>query len=907
MKKIITLILSLTIAATIFGGIFPVEARVLSDTYADQAALLKTIGLLDSVSESEAQQTLVTRGEFAQYMENILHMDEATEQNVRYFTDVPMDHWAVSAINRLTEMGVISVGTDQKFRPGDKITENEATKMVLTVAGYGEYSQVRGGYPAGYFQTAKELKLSVSGSEEPLTLARAAQLLYEILQVPVYMGTKYSDDHVIEYGSADETLLSLYYDMYAMEGIVTYADGIDLDGKGVEEKNIIRVGGVSYKTELHLMQEVGRFSSFICRESEGDMDEIVLLNTEKKRDKMVEFYSEDFVEYRSGENTVVYYGANEKELRAKLAKNVVVVKNGKLMDENTAEAFEINKGQIRLTDINQDGAFDYVVIFAYENYIADTFDEFSSVLYDVLDSSKSISINPAVDSRKIRIQDTAGREMSFSDIPVGSVLSVCESEDFVLATVSVNQITGTIFQIAEGEESIPKLLIGKNKSDTQWYQMDRDYYQAEYGDAVSLSIGISGTYYLDFRGKIAMIESASANEWQYAYLVAHAFDTLFTPELKLKLFLQTGEMKVCKVSDKVKVDGNTVKGGDAALYAISKERYGKVLAKNEDPTNGQLLRIKFNSNGIITDIDTEYTAPSAEGAQSLKRTANVQTLYYRYHAGSFNGQFVRNSQTVYFGVPTHENLKTANDKEFRILPSGWFGDKNYTVEGFKLDQRDGYESAIVCYGISTDTIEEGYYLVEYASDAVNAEGNRVKMLHVWSCNGIESDLRAAEEFDFSITEEKDGVVNVYTADEGDIIRIGRDVSGDINSIEMIYDYSRRNDSDYSITWNAHVSNNYYREKGNLMHGYIKSFRDGVLRVSWNKPTREEYENNPQKADYVAPKQNGAVLIFDPARSNNKIYFGSNADLISADKLGEEAEPYFLYMTVGIFRGAILYR
>ena len=392
MKRLITLALAFAVTVTGISALLPVEARSLSGAYADQAALLAEIGLMDTVSESEAAQMAVTRGEFAQYLGSILQIEEVGVTDTRYFVDVPLDHWAVSAINRLTEMGVISIGADRKFRPGDKITENEALKMALSAAGYGEYAQVKGGYPAGFYQTAKELNMPVSGSDEPLMLSAAVELLYEILQVPVYIGQSYTGD-VVGYGPSKETLLSLYYDMYAAEGVVTYAGGIALDGGSVEEENIIRVDGTrEYRTELNLLNDAGRYISFVCKDSKSGLDEIVLVNTEKNQDKMIEFYKEDLIEYRSADNTLVYYSDAEREVQARLAKNAVVVKNGKLMDENTAGAFEFNKGSIRLINVDTDGSYDYVIIYAYENYVIESVDAASEVLYDALDPARKISM-----------------------------------------------------------------------------------------------------------------------------------------------------------------------------------------------------------------------------------------------------------------------------------------------------------------------------------------------------------------------------------------------------------------------------------------------------------------------------------------------------------------------------------
>ncbi|MFZ5824898.1 MAG: S-layer homology domain-containing protein [Bacillota bacterium] len=48
------------------------------------------------------------------------------------FTDLPQDHWAYSAVEKLLKAGVVSPAPDGKFRPEDPITRAEVFKMVLT-------------------------------------------------------------------------------------------------------------------------------------------------------------------------------------------------------------------------------------------------------------------------------------------------------------------------------------------------------------------------------------------------------------------------------------------------------------------------------------------------------------------------------------------------------------------------------------------------------------------------------------------------------------------------------------------------------------------------------------------------------------------------------------------------------
>ena len=102
----------------------------------------------------------ITRAEFAAVLcramgcENETENDDLKQKN--YFPDVPAEHWASGYINFAYESGAINGFTDGKFYPEEKVTNEQAVKMLIGAWGYGDEAEKSGGYPDGYLKIAKE-------------------------------------------------------------------------------------------------------------------------------------------------------------------------------------------------------------------------------------------------------------------------------------------------------------------------------------------------------------------------------------------------------------------------------------------------------------------------------------------------------------------------------------------------------------------------------------------------------------------------------------------------------------------------------------------------------------------------------------------------------------------------------
>ena len=911
-KRILSLFVMLSILSSVF--VMPQAKNTFSNEYVSEAAgLLLKLGIIFEIPDSEKGAKELTRAEFIIYAAKAIGIEENTDVKDRYFTDVPMDHWSAGYINSMVEMNIISMPQDKLFRPNDKITQNEALKILLCMCGYGDYAVVLGGYPNGFTEVASKLEFTLLGSNKALTLNEAIVMIYDALCVPMF--DKSAGANGVIYKESDDTLLSRYFDVYMAEGLVTQSTGIALYGDTVTGKNsaetarIVKIADEEYVSDISFYDYLGRNTFiFYKQESELDTPEIIYRAPYKKSDEVKEINAEDLEGYENG--ILSYYGKNSRIEKEEISQKAVIIKNGQFANSNNNEAFDIKKGSIRLIDTEDDGKFDFVMISEYSNIVVSIVDKTNYIVYDDVIPSRTVNLDE--NKKTVFIESATGEKRSFSDITAGQVLTVYSSDEYTRVIINSGGISAHVYAVKQDDEGY-FIELGKSESDRKWYKVDEDYYTEYFSDAVNtgkiqVSAGTEVTYYLDAFGNIAYITGLTPDGWTFAYLINTAQDPDYDVS-RIKVYTQNKEFKFYELSDRVTVDGTLCRDYTTLQSKLSKTAHGKSLKKDstgnvvEDDINGQLIRVKINQNGLVTGIDTEYFNTESESRLSLHRTEERQNLRYWYYLKSFaNGKFLFDANTVHFSVPDHQELDNASEKDFYIL-SGSYAAGAYDVEGFKLDEYAGNESAIVIYSGDSESKRQGPYLVDSVYEAVGDDGDIV--LQARLCSALSGDMitinaETEEAFNFTDGEFTDRIA------KGDLIFLYVENMGDVGSVTMLCDYSRRNDETYNMNtgWKT-TSGPLQSETYHLLYSYVKSRDNGVVRLKYSsKPTEEDYKpGNILKADYTTRLDNGSVLIFD----GRNIQEGTTADLISAEASGvENANAYWLIVQYARVKAAVIY-
>lgn len=128
----------------------------------------------------------ITRSEFSKIFCVALNINECTGKS---FYDIENNFWAKEYIDALSSAGIINGFEDESFRPEDNILIKDAVKMVVCAKGLERIAEKNGGYPHGYIKTATTYQLLeniAADTNAELTREQAAVLLYNARRASFY-------------------------------------------------------------------------------------------------------------------------------------------------------------------------------------------------------------------------------------------------------------------------------------------------------------------------------------------------------------------------------------------------------------------------------------------------------------------------------------------------------------------------------------------------------------------------------------------------------------------------------------------------------------------------------------------------------------------------------------------------
>ena len=135
MKKLICIICTLFILC---GQVFANEyipADVVDTEYENAYEVLTGLSIFDYNDDSSFRPlTPITRGDFAIALGNIMKV--IASDGCMYFVDVPEEHNAFDAVNKLTRYGMINGVGNGAFHPDENIKAVDAVRILTAMMGY---------------------------------------------------------------------------------------------------------------------------------------------------------------------------------------------------------------------------------------------------------------------------------------------------------------------------------------------------------------------------------------------------------------------------------------------------------------------------------------------------------------------------------------------------------------------------------------------------------------------------------------------------------------------------------------------------------------------------------------------------------------------------------------------------
>lgn len=888
MKKIVSLFLA---AFMVFNMVcFSTAANTGTSLGEDAKAVFLELGVLTAEETGEANlNSVITRAEFAQYAAKVMNMQYGSEDVL--FSDIPADSFYLSSVNALVSAGILSVSSDLKFYPNNPIKYEEAVKMVVCAAGYGETAKIKGGWPQGYIAAASEagiLEAFTVADKTALTVGEALQLLYNASTVGVY--EKISDGASYTYEVSDETLLSKYHNIYLQEGVIMSMNGASIDENYTTADGEAMIDGLAYlgTEDINENEYLGSRVEFVYKyDKQNDNGEIISIS-KKNPEKEEKILAEDYIDFDSERKGINYYTGKNKKRTEYLKPGITVVYNGYPYGGKTADALnklksDYTSGEIYLKDTNKDGEYDYLIINCYKTFVVTNYSE--KTVYNKLNIGENICTDD-YDIVKVRTAEGQSTVLSTAYPYVAQLAESANGErlDIILPSMSK---TGILSAIGDDEITVGSEVLDVNE---KYFNDNKKLWK----------INSEVTVLTDSSDKVVYLtENSSSSTFNLGYLIKSVYNE-DDEYIMFKLYdYNSGKIKLYQADEKVKIDGVKYKAQEETdkmfrAFPNTEEAEGKLKIAP------QLIRFKATDENIIIEIDTETVAEGENPDNTLYR---VFTYAGRKNWYGWNGGLNRFDTTILYDASVTKvltipdfsvtDVDSVTDKDFgNTVPSELKGEKEKTMYPFKYDNSTLYTDVIVYEG---DLSKAGDHAMMYISvgKGLNSDDEVVNMIKV-NDKGVETNIVLAE-----------GISVPEAVEEGDLIAVTVDGSGYVSEIVRMYSRTEMKFkegtqpygkyADYIYALPGYASSYAYRAVGKqLSRGYVYQKAGNNIMFT--------YEIGNAALDGPGYQMIGIsgvpVVVYDStAREGKRVYNGSADDIVDYKSAGEQC-TYLLLATHG---------
>ena len=770
----------------------------------------------------------VTKAAFVQNIAELFNMSDIECTN-SYYHDVSSDHWAFNSVGALTEQGILTGNGSKYFYPDKYISRNEAATIIVSALGYGVYANNMGGYPSGYIKVANELEIfdnCVSGSDM-LTLSNSIIMLRNTLDAKLAQASMSGSEFI--YAESGETVLNFYHGMYYGKGTLTGCDGVTFEASGSIEDETAIIDGIEYDTKLTgLLDNIGTRVEFLYKAEEIDSDERELLWINSLESNGVMELRKDKYSYFDSDKYVYYYRNEDgKDKKINLSEGIIIIYNGAISTKKVADVLNLDKYDVKFIKSKSGSLYDIAIVWQYQNLIAGKVDLVDEVIYDKINKGNILDIS----DRREKIVISGGTTLE--QIEAGDILSYYESEDklFLKIDISKNVADATAKWIREddGEKSL--------------ITADNEYPFYDNGTNTTVLFNEKVKIYFDKNGFIAGIEKVKS-EGIPAYLIKAKY-TEYDEKLTITTLDYDGEIVERKAAEKTRLDGLRT-DLDVICSMLTTDKL----------TKQQVVILKLNENGEITDIDTLAVGNNETEKTTLRSVALNYTGQYKHH-GRLVPKYLISQSSIIFSVPSVAS-DDMNDYAVKSK-SDMSNDQFYTFDIYGYSpEPTGFEEILVIkdknWGISSGAENRLYVLIDKITQVVNEYGEAVEQVTFARKGNI---LSANTVSEFSLLD--------LGVKSGDLVQFELNMRGEIKNAVIKYSYGS----------NERPLNTAYNAEPGLRVVYAHEKFDGVLRVGHYSPAEfnevfEVYESD--------------IIVYDPY-GEERIRKGSMWDIRTYAEVG----------------------
>lgn len=693
MKKLTALILSVILLI----GALPAYASgnepvILRDT--NKLDVVKSLGILDAYANYEPDENAMTRGEFAYVMSRLMNitLSESTESA---FADVTKATPYFDAIMAMANLKIMIGDGTGNFCPDEPVMVASAAKCLLHILGYGTIAEVEG-YPNGCIDRARRLDIFDGMAIDAFgTVSRSAlaEMIYNSLDVIVLEPVSFGNmvEHSPEKG---ETILTKYHDIVKKEGIVNAVDGRSIKNNVlVSENGLVQIDDVLYQySDMGIVNYLGnKVEYYVTEESENEAHEklICLIADEDNVELMIPVKDLDTSSPRFTLRNFCYTDNKDKTREAKITDKHRFVYNGAYDLDFDVQDLNFETGYVKLIDNNDDDVYDVVLVWNYENYIAE------SVSADKVVAHYNKMLKKDEDNlyRVLGENGVWGGWELLSGANNWTVLSVAASKDGTLVTIHMSNsgVSGTIESMST-DESIKVVIDGMEYTVSGAYPL-----LSLCSDYVELKPGVESEFYFDIMGEIAGVYTVRTTEFQYGYLLRVAPVDEESYKYSYKIFTTRGKAEYFYAKDRIRLKSGLYNSKISSDVAYGEFKSGSV-------TNQQLVRYKTDEEGTLTAIETAVNATTmGYDSGEFSKDFDIGSTEYRYQDGTatfgdkdtFNSMFHVGSMTTIFFLPTQNGVVSEEDASIADATLFTNGTNYANMKVYDCDET--YQASVLVY------------------------------------------------------------------------------------------------------------------------------------------------------------------------------------------------------------------
>ncbi len=865
-KKFISLLIILSIVCSGFGFTKISYAQNTTEylSYVQRtASFLNQLGITDGINTELSSD--ITRKEFFALAIRSMDIPLLSSDNIG-FKDVSASNPFAYEIYTSKVYGLTNGTSEGMFSPDGKVPSQAASKVIITILGYGDVAEYKGGYDL----LANNLDLFDGANLHGgyLTVGDAYIAIYNALHTDILISDNLSADGSDYYTIDGKNMLEHYFGLGFIKGTLTTVGLMGPDEKFAFSGNLEINGKVFHSDKdysscfgknVELWYEPKSMKAVVVDEL-GSNSEIVL-------------DAANIVDYAS---RTISYDDNGKIRRYKLENNFSYFKNGSLWSPDEKD-FILPDGVIRLIDNNDNGSFDYCLAEIPEYFIIQGIDEINKVIYDSRSTLQYISF--ADSDAKYEIYHD-GNLTEFDSLKADGIYRVYMSANKKICRLYGygKIISGTVDELNfEDRELIIK---GTKYKANSYFAKNSAFVRP--GESYRFATADDKTLTYAFESNTGFV---------YGYYLAYSKGQGFG-KAKIKILTKNNEKAVFDISDRFKLNGANVSSNGAEIEAE--------LLNGEYPKY-QLVRYLVNGDEL-TALDTSTNASVPWDVSSHKTPDDRLTKYIDAHDGikyKFRLEadciipYIPFSSTLMFCVPqmlatNPDTPAIYEDDMFYVTGKGDLSnDLEYYVDAYDMSEEYIPGAAVVYKVISAGTYvspsnSESSYIVYDVSDAVSIDGSETVAIKVYDGRKYVKYLIAPNSLE---------ILKTRIPKKGDIVRFTLNNLGEATSISLDASYIPQNNN--GTGGNVIIPYASYGI-GTASYSTLTYFSGKVLAKTESNLVIK-YDNAPSDSlkaiDNIINMPLGAVryVIYD--RTTNQARLGTKNDIMTSLDVGEENASY----------------